>query len=112
MLLTNTHIVMYKTEAGNVCEDLLKIKDLFDFSNYPKDLKYYTNVDNLVVSKMKDKTCVMPIKGFMRLKSKRNTFITESHYEFKKVKGINKNDELKNKDYKIFLFSSSYMRHE
>ena len=49
MLLTDTNSLMYKIEAENVYEDFYKIKELLDFSNYPKDSKYYNNANNLVV---------------------------------------------------------------
>ena len=54
MLLTDTDSLIYYIEAENVYEDFYKDKELFDFSNYPKDSKYYAN--NLVVGKMKDET--------------------------------------------------------
>ena len=47
---------------------------------------------------MKDKKCAAPIKGFVGLKSKMYTFITEGNHKSKKVKGIIKNvvnDKLK-----------------
>ena len=37
-------------------KELLKKKDLLDFSNYPKDLKYQHNVSTLVVDEMNNKT--------------------------------------------------------
>ena len=51
----------------------------------------------------------MPIKGFVGLKSKMYTFITEDNHESKKAKGII-DDELKYEDYKNALFNRSYMR--
>ena len=62
MLLTDTNSLMYKIEAENVYEDFYKIKELLDFSSYPKDSKYYNNANNLVVDYMKDETCDVPIK--------------------------------------------------
>ena len=115
MLLTDTYSLMYKIEAENVYEEFYKDKELFDFSNYPKDLKYYNNPNKLVVSKMKDETYSVPIKGFVGLKSKMCTFIKEDNHESKKAKGINNNvvdDELKYEDYKNVLFNRSYTRHE
>ena len=53
----------------------------FDFSNYPKDSKYQNGANNLVVSKMKDETSSVPIKGFVGLKSKMYTFIKEENHE-------------------------------
>ena len=64
---------------------------------------------------MKDETSGLPIKGFLGLKSKSYTFITEENHETKKAKTINKavaNDELKYEDYKNVLFNRSYMRQD
>ena len=47
-MLTDTDSLMYKIEAGNVYEDFCKNKDLLGFSNYPKDSKYYNNLNNLL----------------------------------------------------------------
>ena len=46
MLLIETDRLMYKIKAENVFEDFHQDKDLFDFSNYPKDSKYYNNSNN------------------------------------------------------------------
>ena len=57
--------------------------------------------ENLVVGKMEDDTFGLLIKGFVRLKSKLYTFITEDNDKSKKAKGINKNvvdHELKYED--------------
>ena len=64
---------------------------------------------------MKDETCDVPIKGFVGLKSKMYTFVTEENHESKKAKDINRNvvdDELKYEDYISNLLDGSYMRHE
>ena len=112
MLLTDADNLICKIEAENVYEDFFKDKE---FSNYPEDSRYYNNTNNLVVSKMKDKTCGVPIKGFVGLKSKMYTFITEDNHESKKAKHVNKSvvdDKLKYEDFKNVLFNRSYMRHE
>ena len=93
----------------------IKIKKLFHFSNYRKDSKFYNNSNNLVVGKMRNETCGLPIRGFVGLKSKIYTLITEEKHESKKAKNINKNvidDELKYEDCKNVLFNKSYMRNE
>ena len=54
MLIANTDSLIYKIEAENVYNVSYKGKELLDFSNYPKDLKYYNNAFNLAVGKMKD----------------------------------------------------------
>ena len=64
---------------------------------------------------MRNETCGLPIRGFVGLKSKIYTLITEEKHESKKAKDINKNvidDELKYEDYKNVLFNKSYMRNE
>ena len=53
MLLTDTDTLMYKIKADNIHEDFYKNKELFGFSNYPKDSKYYNN-----------KTYTASMKGF------------------------------------------------
>ena len=67
MLLTDNASLMYKFEAEIVYEDHYKDKDLFDFSNYPNNSKYYNNANNLVVGKMKNEACGVLIKGFIEL---------------------------------------------
>ena len=76
MLLTDTGSLMYKIETKSSYEDLYKDKELFDFSNYPNDSKYYSGTSNFVTGKMKGKTGGMPIKGFLELKTKMYTVIT------------------------------------
>ena len=76
---------------------------MLDLSNYPKNLKYYNNLNDLVVGKMKDETYGIPINCFVELKAKMYTFITVDNHESKKAKGIDENvvfDELKYEDYK------------
>ena len=88
MLLTDSDSLMYKIETENVYKDFYKNKKLFDISNYPRDSKGCNNSNNLVIGKMKDETCGMPLKGFVRLKSKMCTFKTEDNHESIKAKGI------------------------
>ena len=66
MLLTDTDSLTYIIETENVNEDFYKDKD---FSNFPKESKYYDDLNNLIVDKMKDETCIVPIIGSVTLKS-------------------------------------------
>ena len=50
-----------------------------------KSSKYYNNINNLVIGKMKNETFRMPIKTFARLKSKMYTFMTAENHESVKV---------------------------
>ena len=99
---------MYKIGTQNVYEGLYKDKELLDFNDYLKNLKYYNGANNLVVGKIKDETCGVPIKGFVGLLSKMYPFITGDNHESKNSKSINKNivdDELKYENYKNVLFN-------
>ena len=112
MLLTDIDNIMYKIEAENDYEDFCKEIALCDFRNYQKDSKYCNNPKNLVVGKTKYEACDVPIKGFVRLKSKTCTFMSEDNHESKKTKCINKNifdDELRYEDQKIVLFNRSHV---
>ena len=86
MILSNTDSLMCKTEAEDVYEDVCKDKELFDFINYPRDSKHHDIANSLIKWKMK--TCGVPIIGFVGLKFKMYTFITEGNQESKKAKEI------------------------
>ena len=58
MLLTDTDSLVYETETENIYEDFYKYKELFDFSNYLKNSKYYNIGNNFVLGKMKVKHVV------------------------------------------------------
>ena len=85
MILTDTDTLIYKIKTEDVYEDLYKDKELFNISNYPKDSKYYSCAINLTEGKMENETSGVPIKGFVGLKSKICTFITEDNHESKKI---------------------------
>ena len=54
LLFSDTDNFTYETKAENVYEKLFKWKDLFDFSNYSKDSKFFDNANKKVIGKMKD----------------------------------------------------------
>ena len=45
-------------------------KDLFDFSNYPKDSKFFNETNKNVIGKMKDEFSGVMVTEFVALKSK------------------------------------------
>ena len=69
LLLSDTDILMYEVEIETVHEDFYKDKELFEFDNYLKESKYYDGNNNFVVGKVKDETCSVLIKSFVRLKT-------------------------------------------
>lgn len=72
-MLTDTDSNIHKIEPENVYEDLYKDKQLFHFSSYPEDSKYWNNTNDLIVGKMKNETWNLSLKSFERLTSKMYT---------------------------------------
>ena len=55
LLFTDTDSLTYEIKSENVYEEFFKWKDLFDFSNYSKDSKFFNETNKNVIDKMKDK---------------------------------------------------------
>ena len=70
MLFTDTNSLTYEIKSKNVYEEFFKQKDLFDFSNYSKDPKFFNETNNIVIGKMKDEFGGVIITEFVGLKSK------------------------------------------
>ena len=49
-----TRGLTYEIKAKNVYEEFFKWEDLFDFSNYSKDSKFFNETDKKVIGKIKD----------------------------------------------------------
>ena len=54
LLFTDTDSLTYEIKSENIYEEFFKWKDLFDFSNYSKDSKFYDDANKKVIGKMKD----------------------------------------------------------
>ena len=79
LLFTNTGSLTYEIESENVYEEFFKWKDLFDFSNYSKDSKFFDDDNKKVIGKIKDEFGWIIIDEFIGLKSK--------IYSMKKIDG-------------------------
>ena len=53
-LFTDTDSLVYEIKSENVCEEFFKWKDLFEFSNYSKDSKFFNETNKKAIGKMKD----------------------------------------------------------
>ena len=70
LLFTDTDSLAYEIKSENVYEEFYKWKDLFHFSNYSKDCKFYDDTNKKVFDKMKDEYGGVIIDEFIGLKSK------------------------------------------
>jgi hypothetical protein len=107
VLYTDTDSLILYIETGNVYNDLVVHRDLFDLSNYPVDSVYRDLTNEGVVGKFKDETAGVPISEFVGLRPKMYAFKTETKEE-RRAKGVNKatiEKELKFDVYKEVLVS-------
>ena len=70
LLFTDTDSLTYEIKSENVYEEFFKWKDLFDFSNYSKDSKFFDETNKKVIGKMKDEFGGVVVAEFLGLKSK------------------------------------------
>ena len=54
LLFTDMDSLTYEIKSKNVYEEFYKWKDLFDFSNYSKDSKFFNDTNKKVIGKMED----------------------------------------------------------
>ena len=53
LLFTDTDSLTYEIKSENIYEDFYKQKNLFDYSNYSKDSKFFDESNKKVIGKMK-----------------------------------------------------------
>ena len=70
LLFTDTDSLTYEIKWDNVYEESFKWKDLFNFSNYSKDSKFFDETNKKVIGKMKDEFGGVIVIEFVGLKSK------------------------------------------
>ena len=54
LLFTDTDSLTYQINSKDGYEEFFKRKSLFEFSNYPKDSKFFDLTNKKVIDKMKD----------------------------------------------------------
>ena len=109
---TDTDSLMYEIRTEDVYEDFNSDKEMFSFSNYSTKLKYYNNLNKLVIEKMKDETGRVAIEEFVGLKPNMYSFLVDNR-EHKKAKGGNKNVVaiMSHNEYKDVLLNNEFIRH-
>ena len=86
LLFTDTDSLVYETKTEDVYEDFYKNKDLFDFSDYLLNSKFFYPVNKKVIGKMKNEFKGKIISEFIGLKSKMYSLIDVDNEEVKKAK--------------------------
>ena len=109
LLFIDTDSLTYEIKSENVYEDFFKWKDLFDFSNYSKDSKFF-DTNKKVICKMKDEYGGVIIDQFVGLKSKMYSIRKINGSESSTAKGVNIATEFN--EFKDVLFNKKVIRHK
>ena len=110
LLFTDTDSSTDEVKSENVYEDFFKWKDLFDFSNYSKDSKFFDNANKKVIGKMKQEYGGVIIDEFVGLKSKMYSIKKIDGKESSTAKGANIATEFN--EFKDVLFNKKIIRHK
>ena len=110
LLFTDTDSLTYEIKSENAYEEFFKWKDLFDFSNYLKDSKFFDDANKKVIGKMKDEYGRVIIDQFIGLKSKMYSIRKINGSESTAAKGVNIATE--SSEFKDVLFNKKIIRHE
>ena len=69
-MFTGTDSLTYEIKSEDIYEEFFKWKDLFDFSNFPKDSKFFDETNKNVIGKIKGECGRVIAVEFVGLKSK------------------------------------------
>ena len=109
-MFTDTDSLAYEIKSKNVYEEFFKWKDLFDFSNYSKDSKFYDDSNKKVVGKMKDEMGGIIIDEFIGLKSKMYAIKKIDGRETNTAKGVSIATEFN--EFEDVFFNKKIIRHK
>ena len=91
LLFTDTDSLVHEIKTKDVYEDFYKDKNLFDFSDYSLNSKFFDLANKNVIGKMKDEFKGKMISEFIELKSNMySSLIAVDDEEVKKAKVVNK----------------------
>ena len=110
LLFTDTDSLTYEIKSKNIYEEFYKWKDLFDFSNYSKNSKFFNETNKKVIGKMKDEFGRVIIIEFVELKSKMYSIKKIDGKEYNTAKGVNTAIEFDN--FIDVLFKKKIIRHK
>ena len=101
-------VLDYEIKTKDVYEDFYGDKNLFDFSDYPLNSKFFDPVNKKVIGKMKGEFKRKIISEFVGLKSKMYSLIDVNDDEVTKVKGVNK--KIRHNEFVDVLFNKKVIR--
>ena len=99
----------YEIKSEDVYEELFKHKHLFDFSNYPKDSKFFDETNKKVIGKLKNESEGKIIGQFVGLKSKVYSMKILMVKNPIRQKGVN--IAIRFNEFKDTLFNKKIIRH-
>ena len=108
LLFTDTDSLTYEIKSENVYEEFFKWKDLFDFSNYSKDSKFFDETNKKVIGKMKDEFGGVIVVEFVGQKSKMFSIKKIDGNEYNTAKGVSIATEFDK--FKDVLFNEKIIR--
>ena len=110
LLFTGTDSLTYETKSEDVYEECFKHKHLFDFSNYPKDSKFFDQANKKVIGKIKAQSDGKIIEELFGLNSKMHSMKNIDDKESSAAKGVNITTEFN--EFKDTLFNKKIIRHK
>ena len=110
LLIIDADNLVYEIKSENVSEEFFKWKDLFDFSNYSKDSKFFNETNKKVIGKMKDEFGGVIVIEFVGLKSKMYSIKKIDGKECNTAKGVSIATEFDK--FKDVLFNKKIIRHK
>ena len=89
LLFTDIDSLTYEIKSEDFYEEYFRHKHLFDFSNYPKDSKFFDPTNRKDIGKMKDESEEKIIGEFVGLKWKMYSMLSDDGKESNTAKGVN-----------------------
>ena len=109
LLFTDTDSLVYEIKTEDVYEDFYGDQNLFDFSDYSLNSKFFDQTNKKVIGKMKDELRGKIISAFVELKSKIYSLISVDDKDVTKAKGVN--EKIRHKEFVNVLFNENVTRH-
>ena len=90
LAFTDTDSFLYEIPTDNIYDDLVELKDHFDFSNYPHDHTLFSTENKATIGKMKDECGSNVIASFIGLHAKLYSLTTMDGKQTVKAAGVKK----------------------